>query len=100
MCRIDLDTVTPLGLHLCERHLRLFQQQSILNVSEANRDTRRIAHSMSFHVDDVALECPGRRTKNQLDFVLGLHVQARQLCRRVLKRLGYSSEPLAITEDL
>lgn len=73
--RINLYLVAPFGFHVCQSHFGLLEQDWILNVPEANRDTRRIAHSVSLDFDYIAMKRPSSGFQDELEFILGLNLE-------------------------
>ena len=96
MSRINLDSITPLRLHLSQRHLGLLEKYRVLDISKADGDTRGITHSVSLHAYDVAVERPRCSPEYELELVVGLDIQTGEFCGRVLEWLGDSRQALLI----
>lgn len=100
VCGVNLNTVAPFRLHFCKGHFCRFQRHWVLNMAKADTDTRSVAHRVCFHINDIAVKRPSCCTKDELETIISLNVEAGQLCRRVLEGLRYRSEPLRISVNL
>lgn len=66
MRSVYLYLVTPFGFHLPQSEFRVFEHNCILNVTEADADTRCVGHSMSSHANDIGWEDPSGGPKHEL----------------------------------
>jgi len=56
MRSVNLNLVAPLRAHLLERELCILEEHRVLDITEADRDTRCISHCMCTDADQIGLE--------------------------------------------
>jgi hypothetical protein len=69
---VNLYLVTPLCPHLTEGHLRVLQQQTVLHVAKADRDTGRVSDRVRTDLKNIGWKGPGSCSQDELERVFGV----------------------------
>lgn len=96
---IDLDLVVESRLHGAERGLGLRQERLGLDVAKADRDTRCVGDGVGARLDDGRAQRAGRRLEDEVEGVVRVQREPRELGRGVAEGVGDGGEALAVAPD-
>lgn len=69
---VDLDLVAPFSAHFAQSKSCVLEENIILDISEANGDTRCICHGVSANVEYVGLESARCGAHDEVEAVFGV----------------------------
>lgn len=97
--RVDLNFVVEPRLHRAERRLGFGEEVLGLDMAKADRDTRRVGDGMGASLDYRRREGPSRGFEHEVEGVVRVEGEARELSRGVVQGIGDGGEALAIAPD-
>lgn len=96
MGSVDLDFVAPFSAHFTQSKSCILEKVIILDVSEANRNTRCVGHSVGANIEYVGLESARCGTHNEVEAVFSVDGKTGEFGGGIGQRGGYSSQTLMI----
>ncbi len=94
---INLNLVAPFRAHLAESQLRVLEQDVVLYGPEADGDARGVGHGVCAHAQHIGWVYTSGCAEDELEGVLGVELETRDLGGRVGQGRRNSCHALAVT---